>query len=325
MSYLSPICFTSDGTFIYAAAFGYDATRLYIDAFDADLIIARSNPYPESLRNTNWTVISTSRSYPSEAIEATNFVYTYNCAWNPQTSGFGLLAQALPGFTPGSVSRFSVYIPEHGLSVLSTSSETVSPRQQVLRGRNILLPVESDNNEARSWLQVCMDHSVNQMSFSYLGKYLEIAEQPQVQWPMDAIKTGISRKHSLNLTNNSISYNLSDTLSFYTDRAYVPKPYGTPPSYLDESGISTKKIIAITFAILCAFCVTFFVVRLLSVRKRKSPPERSEEHELEASSPVPVLMYDVDGSYPSIYPSNTNDELPSYAAATAPGSGSRRD
>ncbi|KAG0021782.1 hypothetical protein BGZ80_001741 [Entomortierella chlamydospora] len=460
MTSLSPICLTSDEVFMYAAVFGYDATENHTEATDANLIIARSNPYPESLKNTNWTVISTSRNYPSEVIESPSDAYTYNCAWNPQTSGFGLLAQRSPGSVAKNASRFNIYIPEHGSSALSTSSEAISSSQQVLSGRNILLPIESDNTEARSWLQVYMDHSVNQMSFSYLGKNLEFTEQPQVQWSMDTIKTGsnhvlahmnntlyalgvanntyimsfiplnatvgpslspaivqsittsidgqacdISDERtvmhadegsvyimcywssqtsstgplyriytfngtdvtnlgtipvpaaneafqfapvptintndsnttspnapwiytfssfingfSLNLTNNSLSYDLSDTSPFYTDRAYFHDSFGIHASHQPKDSVSTKSI-AITFTVLSALCSIIVVAILLSRRKRKSLPEHSEEHELEASSGcVPV-----DDSYPSIYPSDTNDELPSYAAATAPSSRAQRD
>ncbi|KAF9175357.1 hypothetical protein BGX20_006242 [Mortierella sp. AD010] len=450
MTSLSPICFTSDEVFIYAAIFGYNLTDT--EATDADLIIARSNPYPESLNNA-WTVINTSRNYPPEVIESWSEVYTYNCAWNPQTSGFGLLAQVSPGSSVKSASRFNMYIPEHGSSALSTSSEAI-PSRQVLSGRNILLPVESDNTEAKSWLQVYMDYSVNQMSFSYLGKYLEFTGQPQVQWSMDTTKTGsnhilahtnntlyalgvtnntyimsfiplnatagpspfptiaqsittsidgqdcdISDKRtvmhanegsvyimcyrssqtssmpllytiytfngtdvtnlgtipvagaddvfqfvpvpiinttlptapwiytfsplnngfSLNITNNSLSYDLSDTFPFYTDRGYY-HDYFHVHTYQPESGTS-KKSIVITFTVLSALCSMIVVAILMSRKKRKSLPEYSEEYELEASSG----RVHVDDSSPSIYPSDTNEELPSYTAAMAPGSRTQRD
>ncbi|KAF9403490.1 hypothetical protein BGX21_003629 [Mortierella sp. AD011] len=355
MTSLSPICFTSDEVFIYAAIFGYNLTDT--EATDADLIIARSNPYPESLNNA-WTVINTSRNYPPEVIESWSEVYTYNCAWNPQTSGFGLLAQVSPGSSVKSASRFNMYIPEHGSSALSTSSEAI-PSRQVLSGRNILLPVESDNTEAKSWLQVYMDYSVNQMSFSYLGKYLEFTGQPQVQWSMDTTKTGnvtnlgtipvagaddvfqfvpvpiinttlptapwiytfspLNNGFSLNITNNSLSYDLSDTFPFYTDRGYY-HDYFHVHTYQPESGTS-KKSIVITFTVLSALCSMIVVAILMSRKKRKSLPEYSEEYELEASSG----RVHVDDSSPSIYPSDTNEELPSYTAAMAPGSRTQRD
>ncbi|KAF9110571.1 hypothetical protein BGX27_006174 [Mortierella sp. AM989] len=191
MPYLSPLCFTSDETFIYAVTFGYEPTSQ-----TPDLIIARSNPYPEALWNTTWTVIATSRNYPPQATVTKDDSYGYNCAWDPQTSSFALSADPLPGFNNGNVPRFHLYIPKLGSAVLTTldsiSNSNVSESGLFSRGRSVLLPAEGNSDENRSWFRVHMNHNSNEMIFTFFNKYMGISEfeQSQVLWAMDASKTG---------------------------------------------------------------------------------------------------------------------------------------
>ncbi|KAG0065022.1 hypothetical protein BGZ89_008660 [Linnemannia elongata] len=102
MDGIFPVCYTTNGGYIYTAAYDTRHNRA-----QARLIVAQSKYYPTSLNNLTWDAIG---EVPQDFMRASMINdYTYNCAWNNDTATFALLGQTLE--TPwmkNTTSRFGI-------------------------------------------------------------------------------------------------------------------------------------------------------------------------------------------------------------------------
>ncbi|KAG0076368.1 hypothetical protein BGZ90_008790 [Linnemannia elongata] len=102
MDGIFPVCYTTNGGYIYTAAYDTRHNRA-----QARVIVAQSKYYPTSLNNLTWDAIG---EVPQDFIRASMINdYTYNCAWNNDTATFALLGQTLE--TPwmkNTTSRFGI-------------------------------------------------------------------------------------------------------------------------------------------------------------------------------------------------------------------------
>ncbi|KAH7053882.1 hypothetical protein BKA57DRAFT_533403 [Linnemannia elongata] len=102
MDGIFPVCYTTNGGYIYTAAYDTRHNRA-----QARVIVAQSKYYPSSLNNLTWDAIG---EVPQDFMRASMINdYTYNCAWNNDTATFALLGQTLE--TPwmkNTTSRFGI-------------------------------------------------------------------------------------------------------------------------------------------------------------------------------------------------------------------------
>ncbi|KAG9324083.1 hypothetical protein KVV02_004009 [Mortierella alpina] len=158
---LSPFCFTSDGTSIYAAAYEYDwegatTTSTSQGRRIAKILVVRSNPYPASLETLTWSLMAVA-SIPSWQPTPNPNTLVHTCAIHPDTALFGISAQAING----SVASSTGYNME-----ISTMFSPVVSLSKLRYGQSLLLPRGDFDGP---WLKIHLDQRVNEMILNITG------------------------------------------------------------------------------------------------------------------------------------------------------------
>ncbi|KAF9352026.1 hypothetical protein BGX34_000222 [Mortierella sp. NVP85] len=213
-----PLCFVSDGVSLYTALFGYDSTNPLKRAERPyyalpDLVLARSNPYP-SFTNLTWTVVSKVENF-SETLARSHLKYL--CGWNPTTSSFAISAR--PRYNSFEDESYNVELSASGQSVSIIDTKGSKEEYGNEGGRSLLLHTASYGGDPNHpWIRIRYDNETNQLVFTYFGKGMAIAGEPQVRWDMDVTKTGTDL--ILAHLNNTI-YALGSMNSTADPRSYV--------------------------------------------------------------------------------------------------------
>jgi hypothetical protein len=179
-----PLCFVSDGVSLYTAIIGYDASNPQKRAGDPyyalpDLVLARSNPYP-SFTNLTWTVVSKVGNFSQTFA---SFNHKYLCGWNPTTLSFAISARPSDHQSPTSPS-YNVELSANGqtVSIIDTTGSKDGYGNE--QGRSLLLHTGYGGDPNHPWIQIRFDKQANQLVFTYFGKGMAIAGEPQVRWDM---------------------------------------------------------------------------------------------------------------------------------------------
>ncbi|KAF9155597.1 hypothetical protein BG015_009255 [Linnemannia schmuckeri] len=166
MDGIFPVCYTTNGAYVYTAAYDTRQGRA-----QARLIIAQSKYYPTSLDKLTWDAIG---EVPQDLIRSAIFEgYTYNCAWNNETATFALLGQTLTSASmKNTTSRFGIEFStafsggvvspptrEHPLPYEQFETEAYRPVDTIMEGRSVIVPVEGveaavvrgDNGSGKTW------------------------------------------------------------------------------------------------------------------------------------------------------------------------------
>ncbi|KAK3825592.1 MAG: hypothetical protein J3Q66DRAFT_384755 [Benniella sp.] len=211
-----PLCFASDGVSLYTALIGYDLSdttkrpgRPYYAP--PELVLARSNPYP-SFSNLTWTVVTKVERFSKTLA---NLHYNYLCGWNPTNSSLAISARPPDFYYPS----YDVELPANGQTV--SVIETTDSKEQYAneQGRSLLLHTASYGGDPNHpWIRIRFDKQANQLVFTYFGKGMAIAGEPQVRWDMDVTTTGTDL--ILTHSNNTL-YALGLMNSTSNPRSYV--------------------------------------------------------------------------------------------------------
>ncbi|KAK3825596.1 MAG: hypothetical protein J3Q66DRAFT_328102 [Benniella sp.] len=180
----NPLCVVSDGVSLYTAFFGYpDASP--VKRPGPDLVLARSNPYP-SFGNTTWTVVSKVENFNRNL---TNLYHNHLCAWNPHSSSIAISARP-PGH-PTFEARYNLELSVDGQIISLHNAADSKDVYGNENGRGVLLHIDPGRGDPNHpWIQIRVDILTNQLVFTYFGKGMTTAGEPQGRWDMDITKTG---------------------------------------------------------------------------------------------------------------------------------------
>ncbi|KAG0245520.1 hypothetical protein BGX31_007313 [Mortierella sp. GBA43] len=147
---LSPTCVVSDGTYLYAVAFGFQ----FGVKRTSDLFLARSQGHPSTIDELEWTVISRYTQGFYEKIHS----YSHMCAWNPMSETVFVAVDAWPGVDDKG------YIVELGKNVTYPSLQSITADVNGLEnGRNVLIP---PGNQSLPW--IVARHNQSEILLEYL-------------------------------------------------------------------------------------------------------------------------------------------------------------
>ncbi|KAF9925804.1 hypothetical protein FBU30_004479 [Linnemannia zychae] len=197
MNGIYPVCYTVNGAYIYAAAYDTRSGR-----GQARVIIAQSPYYPTALNDTFiWDTIG--EAAPQSYIRAMQFgSFTYNCAWNNDTSTFMLLGQDLRTISYAT-NRFGIEVAtvfSPGVTVPPTKHEplpfskfeTDYYTETIADGKSVVMPVMSGKAQSNGvkwisgvWIHAQMNVTSNQLLLRTYRGDLPFPEVPQVRWNMD--------------------------------------------------------------------------------------------------------------------------------------------
>ncbi|KAF9898794.1 hypothetical protein BX616_003598 [Lobosporangium transversale] len=198
MVQLAPVCFTSDEAHIYAATFGRNlyaprANGQIQTQQNIDLLILRSNPYPTSLEGLNWTVISKTKSYLSEALYELSFKFRYTCSLNPWSYKFLLSAQTvLTNDTPIYQFNTELYLDSTGFADFAVPEQRLLvPQDELFQGRSLILPIQHESPSAWNldWLKIRPNGTLGTIVFTYYMK-ARFPFKSQVNWSMRPLNIG---------------------------------------------------------------------------------------------------------------------------------------
>ncbi|KAG0277682.1 DEAD-box ATP-dependent RNA helicase [Linnemannia exigua] len=237
---IEPLCYTSDGVYLYAIAQGYITKGGYSKP---ELFVVRSNPQPASLDDLTWEVIESSPVYPFVDIQRIVFAHTALCGWNPTSSSFGMMLNGL---------RLGSYIDRLGVSLssrlLSSTFSSKNPHigDSTAQGRSLLLPISNQaahqGNSSHplhfssSWVQVDLESHTKEMLFTFYPK-MDAFYQPQIRWSMDKFGTNEppSTVYRLLASSNNNMYALGSSdnglvISVFPQNISSVAPYTTRPA-----------------------------------------------------------------------------------------------
>ncbi|KAF9347795.1 hypothetical protein BGX34_002883, partial [Mortierella sp. NVP85] len=194
----NPLCVVSDGVSLYTAFFGYpDADASPMKRPGPDLVLARSSPYP-SFGNTTWTVVSKVENFNRNL---TNLYHNHLCAWNPHSSSIAISARP-PGH-PTFEARYNLELSAAGQIISLHNATDSKDAYGNENGRSVLLHIDPGRGDPNHpWIQIRVDILTNQLVFTYFGKGMTAAGEPQGRWDMDVTKTG--RNLLLTHTNDTL-------------------------------------------------------------------------------------------------------------------------
>ncbi|KAG0277680.1 hypothetical protein BGZ95_005529 [Linnemannia exigua] len=217
MSAIYPVCYTTSGGYIYAAAYDLRDGR-----YQARLIVAQSKHYPNSPDQLNWQAIGEAPLYSREA-RSDYYTHTYNCAWNAERSTFALLGINLKrvmdarnrfGIALETVFSQGAKVPptkEQPLSFDSFETDYYRQNETIVEGKSVVVPVEGVGNDrvqnaptaTGAWVHVQMNETSNELLLKTFFHNHAFSEAPQVAWRMDKYGpgTGVSQ-------NGTRSYHL---------------------------------------------------------------------------------------------------------------------
>ncbi|KAF9155598.1 hypothetical protein BG015_009256 [Linnemannia schmuckeri] len=236
---IEPLCYTSDGVYLYAIARGYILKNRYSKP---DFFVVRSNPYPASLTDLSWEVIESSPVSPDTDIQRIVYPHTALCAWNPSSSSFVMLVNGL---------RYGSHIDRLGVSLssrllpLTFSSDEPHIGDSTAQGRSLLLPISNQAAHqgntsdilyySSSWVQIDLESSTKEMLFTFYPE-MDIFREPQVRWSMDKFGTDEppSTVYSLLTASNNSIYALGSSdnglvMSMFPENISFVAPYATQP------------------------------------------------------------------------------------------------
>jgi hypothetical protein len=173
-----PLCVVSDGVSLYTAFFGYPDARP-VKRPGPDLVLARSNPYP-SFGNTTWTVVSKVENFNRNL---TNMYHNHLCAWNPHSSSIAISARP-PGH-PTFETRYNLELSADGQIISLHNAADSKDVYGNENGRSLLLHIDPGRGDPNHpWIQIRVDRITNQLVFTYFGKGMTTAGEPQGRWDM---------------------------------------------------------------------------------------------------------------------------------------------
>lgn len=206
MDGIFPVCFTTNGGYVYTAAYDTRQSRA-----QPRVIVAQSKYYPTSFNNLTWDAIG---EVPQGLMRAaTHDDYTYNCAWNNDTATFALLGQTLAKASMmNTTSRFGIEFStafsggvvspptkRKPLPYLEFETDAYRPVDTIMEGRSVMVSVEGVEGAAvrgegvgsgkvwggGGWVHAQYNVASRELflkTFRYDQKFYEA---PQVAWSMD--------------------------------------------------------------------------------------------------------------------------------------------
>lgn len=209
MDGIFPVCFTTNGGYVYTAAYDTRQSRA-----QPRVIVAQSKYYPTSFNNLTWDAIG---EVPQGLMRAaTHDDYTYNCAWNNDTATFALLGQTLAKASMmNTTSRFGIEFStafsggvvspptkRKPLPYLEFETDAYRPVDTIMEGRSVMVSVEGVEGAAvrgegvgsgkvwggGGWVHAQYNVASRELflkTFRYDQKFYEA---PQVAWSMVSCK-----------------------------------------------------------------------------------------------------------------------------------------
>ncbi|KAF9911141.1 hypothetical protein EC991_004695 [Linnemannia zychae] len=206
MSGIFPVCYTTNGGYIYAAAYDIRENRS-----QARLIVARSKYYPISPKQLLWEAIGEAPLNGNIAqVQVAYHTQTYNCAWNSETATLALLGMDLKhvmtykkrfGISMTTVLSEGVKVPptkDEPLPYFSFETDYHKLPETIVEGKSVVVPVEGIakneialNRETRGWVHVQMNETNNELVLRTYRHDQEFLEAPQVSWRMDMYRPSL--------------------------------------------------------------------------------------------------------------------------------------
>ncbi|KAF9134698.1 hypothetical protein BGW39_006121 [Mortierella sp. 14UC] len=200
MNGLFPVCYTTNGGYIYAAAYDIREKRS-----QARLIVAQSKYYPNTPDQLLWEAIG--EAPLGENLAQALLAYhtqTYNCAWNSETSTFALLGMDLKhvmnykkrfGIAMTTVFSERVKVPptkDEPLPFYQFETDFYKHSETIVEGKSVVVPVEgvaktggAVERATSEWVHVQLNEASNELLLRTYRHDREFLEAPQVAWRMD--------------------------------------------------------------------------------------------------------------------------------------------
>ncbi|KAG0373505.1 hypothetical protein BGX24_011623 [Mortierella sp. AD032] len=191
MSGIFPVCYTTRGGYIYAAAFDLREGRN-----QARIVVAQSKRYPTSTDEFDWQAIGEA-PIARDAYSS----HTYNCAWNVETSTFALKGMDLSNID-NHRSRFGIALatvytrgmegpPTKGrpLSFSRFNTDPYRHNETIVPGKSVIVAVEGAGAvpwaTGGDWVHIQLNGTSNELLLRTYRNAMPYPDVPLIAWRMN--------------------------------------------------------------------------------------------------------------------------------------------